>query len=98
MTRLRSVLLVVLVGLLGYGIGILQPYVLRPELAVGQDAAVADAGPVTTRLPRRAGRVLVVEPAQTEPTSPSFSTPEPSSDRRPTSGSGTRWRRGASAR
>lgn len=68
MTRLRSVLLVVLVGLLGYGIGILQPYVLRPELVVGQDAAVADAGPVTTRLAEAGGRVLVVEPAQTEPT------------------------------
>lgn len=67
MNRLRVALLVVLVGLLGYGVGVLQPFVLRPALVVGQDAVVADSGPVTTRLAEADGRVLVVEPVDARP-------------------------------
>ncbi|WP_232547259.1 alpha/beta hydrolase [Propioniciclava soli] len=59
---LRLALLVVLVGLLGYGIGILQPLVVRAPLVVGQDAVVADAAPSRARLADAGGTVLVVEP------------------------------------
>ncbi|NLD75879.1 MAG: hypothetical protein GX643_04345, partial [Acidimicrobiales bacterium] len=44
MRRLLKVLLVVLVGLLGYGVGLAQPHVLRPPLVPGQDAAGDPAG------------------------------------------------------
>lgn len=50
---MRRALLLLLVGLLGYGIGIAQPYVLRPALVAGQDA-VSDA-------PSRAASVAVEE-------------------------------------
>ena len=52
--RWRVVTLVVLAGLLGYGVGVAQPYVLRPPLVVGQDAALLDPGPATRA--RRPGR------------------------------------------
>ncbi|QIK72781.1 alpha/beta fold hydrolase [Propioniciclava coleopterorum] len=58
-----GLLLAVILGLLGYGVGLAQPYVLRTPLVVGQDAAVPDA-PARVRLAEAGGRVLVVDPAQ----------------------------------
>lgn len=42
MRRWLRVLLVVVVGLVGYGVGVAQPLILRPPLVVGQDA-ITDA-------------------------------------------------------
>lgn len=55
--------LALLIGLLGYGIGVGQPFVVRPPLIVGQDAVVPDA-PARVRLAEAGGRVLVIDPAQ----------------------------------
>ncbi len=41
--RVRLVVIPVLVGALGYGVGIAQPVVVRPPLVVGQDA-ISDSG------------------------------------------------------
>ena len=63
MRRLLKVLLVVLVGLLGYGVGLAQPYVLRPPLVPGQDAAGDPAGArAVVSLDDVGGRVLSVRP------------------------------------
>ena len=63
MRRLLKVLLVVLVGLLGYGVGLAQPYVLRPPLVPGQDAAGDPAGArAVVSLDDAGGRVLSVRP------------------------------------
>lgn len=58
--------LVLLVGLLGYGIGIGQPFVFRPALVVSQDAVVMDA-PARVHLADAGGRVLVIDPPQGQP-------------------------------
>ena len=63
MRRLLKVLLVVLVGLLGYGVGLAQPHVLRPPLVPGQDAAGDPAGArAVVSLDDVGGRVLSVRP------------------------------------
>ena len=63
MRRLLKVLLVVLVGLLGYGVGLAQPHVLRPPLVPGQDAAGDPAGArAVVSLEDVGGRVLSVRP------------------------------------
>ena len=41
MTRLRRALLLIVVGLLGYGIAWAQPFVFRPALVPGQDLGIA---------------------------------------------------------
>ena len=56
-------LLVLLVGLLGYGLGLAQPYVVRPPLVPGQDAAGDPAGArAVVSLDDVAGRVLSIRP------------------------------------
>lgn len=67
MRRLRLILLLLVVGLLGYGIGWLQPMVLRPALVPGQDA-VTDEASLTARveLDDAGGPVLNIRPAQGE--------------------------------
>lgn len=63
MRRLLKVLLVFLVGLLGYGVGLAQPHVLRPPLVPGQDAAGDPAGArAVVSLDDVGGRVLSVRP------------------------------------
>ena len=63
MRRLLKVLLVVVVGLLGYGVGLAQPHVLRPPLVPGQDAAGDPAGArAVVSLDDVGGRVLSVRP------------------------------------
>lgn len=63
MRRVGRVLLVLLIGLLGYGIGVAQPYVVRPPLVPGQDA-VSDAASraAVVRLDDVGGRVLSIAP------------------------------------
>ncbi len=58
------VLLVVVVGLVGYGIGLAQPYVLRPPLVPGQDA-ITDAASATgtVTVDDVGGPVLSIQPA-----------------------------------
>ncbi len=64
MRRAARVVLVLLVGLLGYGIGVAQPYVLRPPLVVGQDAVTGTASQgVVASLDDVGGRVLSIRPA-----------------------------------
>ncbi|MFT3877382.1 MAG: alpha/beta fold hydrolase [Propioniciclava sp.] len=62
--RWPAVLLALLVGLLGYGIGVAQPIVLRSPLVVGQDAVVdgVPAGSTRAFVAEAGGRVLVIEP------------------------------------
>ena len=64
MKRLGRVLLFVLVGLIGYGIAWIQPFIFRPPLMVGQDA-VTDAASLTARvrIDDVSGRVLSISPA-----------------------------------
>lgn len=53
----------VLVGLLGYGIGVAQPYVLRPPLVPGQDAVTTEAGgAAAVSVEDVGGRVLSIRP------------------------------------
>lgn len=61
--RWRVVVAVLLAAAVGYGIGIAQPYVVRPPLVVAQDA-VSDAVSkyASVRVADAGGRVLVVEP------------------------------------
>lgn len=62
--RLRAVLVALLFALLGYGVGVAQPYVVRPPLVPGQDAvtdAVSREAVVT--VDDVGGRVLSVRPA-----------------------------------
>lgn len=63
MRRVGRVLLVLLVGLIGYGIGIAQPFVVRPPLVVGQDA-ITDAASrcAAVELDDVGGRVLSIRP------------------------------------
>ncbi len=63
MKRVRSILLLVLVGLLGYGIAWAQPFVFRPALVPGQDA-ITDAASARARvsLDDVGGRVLSIRP------------------------------------
>ena len=63
MRRVVRVLLVVLVGLLGYGVGVAQPYVLRPPVVAGQDA-VTDAASraAVVSVDDVGGRVLSIRP------------------------------------
>jgi len=63
MKRLRQVLLLLAVGLIGYGIAWVQPYLFRPPLVVGQDA-VSDAASLRARaqLDDVDGRVLSIRP------------------------------------
>lgn len=64
MRRTLRVLLVVVVGLLGYGVGLTQPYVVRPPLVVGQDAITdAASAAATVTLDDVGGRVLSIRPA-----------------------------------
>ena len=67
MKRVRSILLLVLVGLLGYGIAWAQPYVFRPALMLGQDA-ITDAASAQARvsLDDVGGRVLSIKPADSD--------------------------------
>ena len=67
MRRVGRVLLFVVVGLVGYGLAMLQPLVFRPPLMVGQDA-VTDAASLTARvdLDDVGGRVLSIRPASAE--------------------------------
>jgi len=67
MKRLRQVLLLLAVGLIGYGIAWVQPYVVRPPLIVGQDA-ISDAASLQARvqLDDVDGRVLSIRPASSE--------------------------------
>jgi len=58
------VLVVLLVGLLGYGLGVAQPYVLRPPLVAGQDAITdAASGAAVVSVDEVGGRVLSIRPA-----------------------------------
>ena len=59
------ILLVLLAALLGYGVGVAQPFVVRGPVMLGQDAVVADA-PSKVRLADAGGDVIVVEPADGE--------------------------------
>ena len=63
MTRLRRALLLIVVGLLGYGIAWAQPFVFRPALVPGQDA-ITDAASARARvsLDDVGGRVLSIRP------------------------------------
>lgn len=63
--RVARVLLVLLVGLIGYGVGIGQPYVLRPPLVPGQDA-VTDSASLAAQVSVDdvGGRVLSIRPAE----------------------------------
>lgn len=67
MKRVRSILLLVLVGLLGYGIAWVQPFVARPALMVGQDA-ISDAASAQARVSVDdvGGRVLSIKPATSD--------------------------------
>lgn len=65
MRRVVRVVVVLLVGLLGYGVGVAQPYVLRPALVVGQDS-VSDAASRDARVTLEqvgGGRVLSIRPS-----------------------------------
>lgn len=63
--RLLRLLAFVLVGALGYGLGLLQPTVFRPPLVLGQDA-VSDAASRAARVAveHAAGEAIVVRPAE----------------------------------
>lgn len=63
--RFRRVLLLMLVGLLGYGVGLGQPFLLRPPLTPGQDAVsdVASRAAVVS-LDDVGGRVLSIRPVE----------------------------------
>ncbi len=67
MKRVRSILLLVLVGLLGYGIAWAQPYVFRPALMLGQDA-ITDVASAQARISLEdvGGRVLSIKPADSD--------------------------------
>ena len=65
--RVRRVLLLVLVALLGYGVGIAQPYVVRAPLVPGQDAmSTAASREAVVTVEDVGGRVLSIRPT-TEP-------------------------------
>lgn len=60
---LRTLVLVVAAGLLGYGVGWAQPLVLRPPLVVGQDAITdTGSGAISAGIEDAGGRVLVIRP------------------------------------
>lgn len=63
--RWRWLVAPLLAGALGYGVGIGQPFVVRPPLVVSQDA-ISDAASRDARvtLEQAGGRALVVRPAQ----------------------------------
>ena len=59
------ILLLLLAALLGYGVGVAQPFVVRGPVMLGQDAVVSDA-PSKVRLADAGGDVIVVEPTDGE--------------------------------
>ena len=65
--RVWRVVSLVLVGLLGYGLAVLQPFVFRPPLVVGQDA-VSSTESLTARVSVEdaGGQTIVVRPASGE--------------------------------
>lgn len=63
----RAVAALTLAGAVGYGVGVAQPYLWRPPLVVGQDAAVPGGGAAVSRVAEAGGRVLVVAPADAAP-------------------------------
>lgn len=69
MKRLRSLVLLLVVGLVGYLVAWVQPYVFRPPLMVGQDAITdAASGQARVSLDDVGGRTLSIRPATSEGT------------------------------
>lgn len=64
MTWLVTLLIAAAVG---YGLGLAHPFVFRPPLVVGQDAAVTGAAPSVSTVADASGRVLVVTPTDAAP-------------------------------
>ena len=62
--RVRRALVLVLIALLGYGIGVAQPYVFRGPLMLGQDAVWDEAGmTASVSVNDVGGKVVSIRPA-----------------------------------
>lgn len=67
MKRVTWLVTLLITAAIGYGLGLAHPFLFRPPLVVGQDAAFPGSTPSVSRVSDAAGRVLVVTPTDAAP-------------------------------